>query len=97
MVRVEVKAPGRLGYRLKSQNLKVELPGESSTLADLIEALSHGQGAWIKDLLLDPDTGYLSGSLVISVDDRVVVRQRPEEIILKDGSVVWLIVVVDGG
>lgn len=82
---------------MKSNCLQLDLPEEDATMDDLTAALVQRYGDWIKDLLMNTDSGYLSGAVAVVVDGQAVGRQRPEDVRLKDGSTVWLVLALEGG
>lgn len=96
-IRVEVETTGWMRQRLGNQCIYAELNGEEPTLADLVAVMAAQNGPWFKELILDENTGYLSGSVVTVVDRQVIHRQDPAAVKLEDGGTVCFLVAVDGG
>lgn len=79
-------------------NLVIELQDEQSKLDDLIRALvKKCKQPKIGELLLDPDSGRPSGSIITVVDGKPVKHGHSEKVFLKNGSVVEFFIAVDGG
>lgn len=96
-IRVEVETTGWMRQRLGNQSVYAELSGEEPTLADLVALMATQNGSWFRDLVLDSNTGYLSGSVVTVVDRQVIHRQDPARVKLEDAVTVCFLVAVDGG
>ncbi|MHB8917456.1 MAG: hypothetical protein ACYC4H_05480 [Desulfocucumaceae bacterium] len=96
-IRVEVETTGWMRQRLGNQCVYAELNGEEPTLADLVALMATQNGSWFRDLVLDINTGYLSGSVVTVVDRQVIHRQDPAMVKLEDAVTVCFLVAVDGG